>query len=43
MTDQVMDLRYTLRMLGVPLAYHTYAFGDNKSIVTQLTVPQLNK
>ena len=27
-------------MLGVPLDYHTYAFGDNKSIITQSTVPE---
>ena len=40
MTDQVLDLQYTLRMLGVPLDYHTYAFGDNKPIITQSTVPE---
>ena len=43
-TEQIMDLRYTLRMLGVPIV-HSYMFGDNKSVVLNSTVPhsQLNK
>ena len=43
-TEQIMDLRYTLRMLGVPVV-HSYMFGDNKSVVLNSTVPhsQLNK
>jgi hypothetical protein len=42
--EQVMDLRYTLRMLGVPIL-ESVMFGDNQSVVTNSTVPhsQLNK
>jgi hypothetical protein len=39
-TDQVMDLRYTLRMLGVPLDGPAWMFGDNESVVTNSTVPK---
>ena len=38
-TDQIIDLRYTLRYLGVPLAGPSYMFGDNKSVVTSSTIP----
>jgi hypothetical protein len=43
-TEQIMDLCYTLRMLGVPVV-HSYMFGGNKSVVLHSTVPhsQLNK
>jgi hypothetical protein len=43
-TEQIMDLRYTLRMLGVPII-DSYMFGDNQSVLTNSTVPhsQLNK
>jgi hypothetical protein len=43
-TEQVMDLRYTLRMLGVPVI-DSYMFGDNQGVVTNSTVPHstLNK
>ena len=39
-----MDMRYTLRMLGVPVI-DSYMFGDNQSVITNSTVPhsQLNK
>ena len=39
-----MDMRYTLRMLGV-LAIDSYMFGDNQRVLTNSTVPlsQLNK
>ena len=29
MTDQIIELHYTVHMIGVPLDYHSYAFGDN--------------
>ena len=32
MTDQIIDLHYTLCMKGVPLDYHSYTFGDNCAI-----------
>ena len=34
-----MDIRTTLRMMGVPIEERTYMFGDNESVVTSLTIP----
>jgi len=44
-TDQVIDLRTTLRYLGVPVTSKTYMFGDNQSVITSSTIPHslLNK
>jgi hypothetical protein len=39
-TEQVLDLRYTLRMLGAPLDGPAWMFGDNESVITNSTVPQ---
>ena len=36
--EKVHDLRYTLRMLGIPVDYRTYMFGDNASVITQSTI-----
>ena len=43
-TEQSMDMRYTLRMLGVP-EIDSYMFGDNQSVLTNNTIlhSQLNK
>ena len=43
-TEQIMDMQYTLRMLGVPII-DSYMFGDNQGVHTNSTVPhsQLNK
>jgi hypothetical protein len=40
-----MDLRTTLRYLGVPVNGKSYMFGDNQSVVTNSTIPHssLNK
>ena len=38
-TKQIMDLRLTLRYLGVPLREVSYLFGDNKAVVDSLTIP----
>ncbi len=38
-TEQIIDLRYTLRYLGVPTNKHSYMFGDNRSVVTSSTLP----
>jgi hypothetical protein len=38
-TEQIMDLRYTLRMLGVPLEGPAWMFGDNQSVLTSATIP----
>jgi hypothetical protein len=43
--DQILDLRTTLRYLGVPVVEKSYMFGDNQSVVTSSTIPHssLNK
>ena len=38
-TEQIMDIRYTLRYLGVPIRSKSYMFGDNRSVVTSATLP----
>ena len=44
-TEQIMDLRHTLRYLGVPIMTKAYTFGDNKSVVMSAPILQsiLNK
>jgi hypothetical protein len=37
--DQIVDLRYTLQMLGVPLTGPLWMFGDNLSVVNSATMP----
>ena len=39
-TEQIIDPRYQLRMMGVPIQGPTYMFGDNQSVVTSSTLPQ---
>jgi hypothetical protein len=43
--EQIMDIRYTLRMMGIPIDGPAWAFGDNASVITSSTIPQstLNK
>jgi hypothetical protein len=38
-TEQIMDLRHTLRYLGVPIRGTSMLFGDNESVVNTATVP----
>ena len=38
-TEQIIDIRQTLRYLGIPIKSKAYMFGDNKSVVTTSTVP----
>lgn len=38
-TDQIIDLRTTLRYLGVPIQERAYMFGDNQSVITSSTIP----
>ena len=38
-TDQIIDLRYTLMYLGVPIRSKSYMFGDNKSVVESASIP----
>jgi hypothetical protein len=44
-TEQILDLRYTLRMMGIPLDGPSWLFGDNSSVITSSTIPHstLNK
>ena len=44
-TEQIMDIRQTLRYLGVPIGAKPFLFGDNRSVVTSATLPHstLNK
>ena len=44
-TEKAYDLRYTLRMMGIPVDYETYVLGDNLAVITQSTIPhsQLGK
>ena len=37
--DQIVDLRFTLRSLGVPLDGPSWMFGDNQSVITNSTIP----
>ena len=41
-TEQIMDLRYTLRMMGIPLDGPAWMFGDNQSVITSSTIPHSN-
>ena len=38
-TEQIMDIRYTLRYHGIPIRSKSYIFGDNRSVVTSTTLP----
>ena len=38
-TDQIIDLRMTLRYLGVEVEKSTYMFGDNEAVVKSSTIP----
>ena len=37
--DQIVDLRYTLMYLGVPIRNISFMFGDKKSVITNSTIP----
>lgn len=37
--EQILDLRYTLRMMGIPIDGPAWAFGDNASVITSSTIP----
>ena len=37
--DQIIDIRTTLRYLGVPIRDKSYMFGDNRSVLTSSTIP----
>ena len=33
-TEQILDLRYTLRMMGIPIDGKSWLFGRNQSVIT---------
>ena len=37
--DQIIDIRTTLRYLGVPIRDKSYIFGDNRSVDPSSTIP----
>jgi hypothetical protein len=37
--DQIVDLRMTLRNLGVPIQEKSYVFGDNKTVINASSTP----
>ena len=37
--DQIVDLRTTLRYLGVPIREKSYVFGDNKTVIDASSTP----
>jgi hypothetical protein len=41
-TDQIVDLRLTLRYLGVPINEKSHLFGDNASMVISASIPHLS-
>ena len=44
-SEQIIDIRFTLRMLGAPLDGPAWMFGDNESVVNSSSIPShtLNK
>ena len=38
-TEQIMDIRQTMRYLGAPITTKSSLFGDNRSVVTSATLP----
>ena len=40
-TEQIIDLRGTLRYMGVPLRESSYMFGDNKTVVDSGSLPHV--
>ena len=38
-TEQIMDMRYTIKYQGVPIKSKSYMFGNNRSVVTSTTLP----
>ena len=38
-TEQIMDIRQTLRYLGAPIDSKSSLFGDNRSVITSATLP----
>ena len=41
-TEQIISLRYQLRMMGIPIDGPSYMFGDNEGVVKSSTIPEGN-
>ena len=44
-TEHIIDISYTLLMMGIPIEGPSWMFGDNQGVITSSTIPQsyLNK
>ena len=40
--EQIIDLRYTLRMMGIPIDGPAWAFGDNMSVIMSIHHPTID-
>jgi hypothetical protein len=38
--EQIIDLRYALQLMGIPIDGPAWLFGDNECVVTSSTIPQ---
>ena len=38
-TEQIMDIRQTMRYLGASVTTKSFLFGDNRSVVTSASLP----
>ena len=41
-TEQIMDIRQTLRYLGAPIGSKSYLFGNNRSVITSTMLPSFS-
>ena len=41
-TDKIVEMRYMLRMLGVPVDGPSYMFGDNMAVINSASIPESN-
>jgi hypothetical protein len=42
-TEQIMNLRYTLSMMGIPIDGPSWMFGDNQSVIISSTIPHSSR
>ncbi len=42
LVDKIVEMRYALRMLGVPIERPSYVFGDNQAVVNSTSIPSYN-
>jgi hypothetical protein len=38
-TEQIMDIHYTLHVMGIPIDAPSWLFGDNQSVIVSSTIP----